>query len=974
MSSIAVVGMACRYPDAASPEELWENVLSQRRAFRRWPEQRLRSADYLSADGSDPDSTYCTQAAVIEGYEFDRARFRVVGSTYRAVDPVHWLALDVAAAALVSAGFGDGADLPRETTGVLVGNSLTGEFSRANVLRLRWPYVRRTVEAELIEAGWPDERRAAFLGALEDRYKAPFPEVGEESLAGGLSNTIAGRICNHFDLHGGGFTVDAACASSLLAIAQSCSALAAGDLDVALAGGVDLSLDPFEIIGFSRLGALARDDMRVFDERSAGFWPGEGCGFVVLMREEDARALGRPVLAKVRGWGISSDGSGGITRPEVEGQLLAVKRAWRRSGLGVDAAVYVEGHGTGTEVGDRTELSVLRRALADTGTAHPLVIGSVKANIGHTKAAAGVAGFLKMVQALRHGVVPPTTGCHTPHSVLEPGTLETRRGGGSWPAERPLVAASSSMGFGGINVHIVAEGESRRAAPALTDRERTLLRSAQDCELLLFSAETTDELQATFASLRERIPLLSRAELGDLGAHLAGRVDPEAAVRAAIVAATAEEAAARLAALTEQVTGMAPETGAALRSLGEGIFIGSGPKAARLGFLFPGQGSPVHPGGGIHARRFDRAWEIARKAGVGPGADTIDTRFAQPAIVAASAAALRVLRDLGVDADVAAGHSLGELCALHCAGVLDEDALLAIATARGIAMADLPGDHGAMAGVPASVDDVQPLLAGTALVVAGRNAPRRTVVAGPSAEIDAFVAAANERGWRAVRIAVSHAFHSPLVADAAPVLGARLEGITFHPPRLDVASTITGGVLAPDEDVARLLLRQITHPVRFTDAVRSAGDVDLWIEVGPGAVLSGLLAAQGDDGFVAPASVPVDAGSESLRGFLNAVGAAWALGRVAHPEALFADRFVRPFDPARAPTFFANPCEEAPPLDAAPASASRARRAPTRTIESDPDASIEDVVRRLVADRTELPPSLVEAGHRMLSDLHLNSI
>jgi enediyne polyketide synthase len=255
--SIALVGMACRYPGARTPAELWENVLAGRRAFRRIPDERLRLADYGSPDRAAADRTYVTQAAVLEDWAFDRVRFRVSGSACRAADPAHWLALEVAAAALADAGFADGAGLPRESTGVLAGNSLTGEFSRAGLMRLRWPYVRRVVDAELAEAGWSAEARRALLSAAEARYKAPFPPVGEETLAGGLSNTIAGRICNHFDLKGGGYTVDGACASSLLAVAQGCSALAAGDLDVVVAGGVDLSLDPFELVGFARTGALA---------------------------------------------------------------------------------------------------------------------------------------------------------------------------------------------------------------------------------------------------------------------------------------------------------------------------------------------------------------------------------------------------------------------------------------------------------------------------------------------------------------------------------------------------------------------------------------------------------------------------------------------------------------------------------------------------------------------------------------------
>src|SRR5262249_34001262 len=227
---IAVVGMACRYAGARTPAELWENVLAGRREFRRIPPARLRIEGYLAAaDPTDldaPDTLYATEAAVLEGWEFDRVRFRVAGSTFRSTDLAHWLALEVADQALADAGFPAAEGLPRDATGVLLGNSLTGEFSRANLLRPRWPYVRRVVAAALAgslgEGGWDGERTGAFLARLEAEHKAPFPPPTEESLAGGLSNTIAGRICNHFDLHGGGYTLDGACASSLLAVANAC--------------------------------------------------------------------------------------------------------------------------------------------------------------------------------------------------------------------------------------------------------------------------------------------------------------------------------------------------------------------------------------------------------------------------------------------------------------------------------------------------------------------------------------------------------------------------------------------------------------------------------------------------------------------------------------------------------------------------------------------------------------------------------
>ena len=553
--SIAIVGMACVYPDARTPAELWENVLAQRRSFRRLPPERIRREDYWSADRNAPDRTYAFEAAVIEGYEFDRVAFRVVGSTYRSADLAHWLALDVAARALADAGFPEARGLPRETTGVLVGNSLTGEFSRSNILRLRWPYMRRVTEAALAEEGWSLEARTAFLSRLETEYKSPFPPMGEESLAGGLSNTIAGRICNQFDLKGGGYTVDGACASSLLAVANACTALSAGDLDMALAGGVDLSLDPFELIGFAKTGAFAADAMRVFDERSGGFWPGEGCGFVALMRYEDALAQGCRVYAVIRGWGISSDGSGGITRPEAKGQIEAIRRAYRRAGFGIDTVAYCEGHGTGTAVGDATELEVLSRARREAKpAAPPAAIGSIKANIGHTKAASGIAGLIKATMAVHTQVLPPTTGCEEPHAHLRgpAPALRILRQAELWPKDRPLRASASAMGFGGINAHVVLEGLAPERRHALSVRERSLALSTQDAELFLFAADTPAELADQLGRLLERAASLSQSELTDLAVQLQ-RTLRGGQVRAAVVASSPAELAEHLQSLKVQL-------------------------------------------------------------------------------------------------------------------------------------------------------------------------------------------------------------------------------------------------------------------------------------------------------------------------------------------------------------------------------------------------------------------------------------
>ena len=609
---IAIVGMACVYPDANSPSELWDNVLAQRRAFRRMPPERLRVENFFSEDRDAEDSIYATQAAVIADYEFDRDKFRIAESTYRSTDLTHWLALDVATRALADAGFAGGDGLPRTTTGVILGNTLTGEFSRANVLRLRWHYVRAAAELAWTESGLPAENRAKFFRNYEAQFKAPFPPVDSDTLAGGLSNTIAGRICNYYDLKGGCYTVDGACASSLLAVANACSALVSGDLDVALAGGVDLSLDPFELIGFAKVGALASDAMRVFDVRSRGFWPGEGCGFLVLMSAKRAVEEQRCIYATIPGWGISSDGQGGLTRPEFDGQVLALERAYRRAGFGANTVGYFEGHGTGTNVGDATELRVL--ANARRGAASPASIGSVKANIGHTKAAAGVAGLIKAIMAVHTRIIPPTTGCEEPHEELRSNAalIRIEREAQPWANEGPRRAAASAMGFGGINSHIVIEGFGGCDA-LVADRSRGALaaRSAgyQDAELFLIEAETTNALLARIKPLREIAARISLAELTDLAATLAKEANG-GAIRASIVASTPAQLATRLelleswlrAGITERLD-VANET-----------FLGSPRGDARIGFLFPGQASPVYRDGGMLAPLRDGASPLRKGA------------------------------------------------------------------------------------------------------------------------------------------------------------------------------------------------------------------------------------------------------------------------------------------------------------------------------------------------------------------------
>jgi enediyne polyketide synthase len=972
---IAIVGLACCYPGANTPDELWENVLAQRRAFRRIPAVRLRIEDHFSEDRSAPDTTYSQHAALIEGYVFDRVRYRVSGESFRATDLAHWLALDVASRALADAGWVDAQGLPKESTRVIVGNTLTGEFSRAATLRLRWPYVRRVLESTLSNGQWQTHdalELQELLGALETRYKEPFAPVGEETLAGGLSNTIAGRICNFFDFGGGGYTLDGACASSLLAVAEACSALTAGDIDIAIAGGVDLSMDPFELVGFAKVGALASGEMRVFDQHPTGFLPGEGCGFVVLMRHADAVQRQAKIQAVIRGWGISSDGKGGITRPDTEGQLLAVRRAYQRAGFGPETVSLFEGHGTGTAVGDATELEVLAQARrASTPKNSAAAIGSIKAIIGHTKAAAGVGGLIKSVKALQSRILPPATGCSTPHPLLKQADTPLRPlpVAEPWPAGQPLRAAISAMGFGGINCHVVLEGTEQNQTRTLTAHESKLAHSNQGAELFCFSAASDLGLTTQIRQISAYASRLSVSELTDLAATLAESCG-HGQWRAAVVAASAEELQKRLVKLDAALT-----SGSQIFDVNDGIFTAPISKPPRITFLFPGQGSPVYLEGGILPLRYPSLQHLFGSACASNNGGPVTTDVAQPAIVRTEVAGLRLLQQVGIEASAALGHSLGELVALHWAGAFDEAALLRIADTRGKSMADCPeatgnNTKGAMAMIAADANDVSGLLESEPVVVAGMNSPLQTVISGEASAVTRVVKHAKEMGFRTGMLPVQHAFHSPLMAAAELPLHEQLRREQLHPVKKKLYSTVSGTEISEEDNIEQLLLAQLTGPVLFFSAMQKAShETDLFIEVGPGSVLAEITRS-----FLTTPVIAMDCGSGSLKGFLTAIAAAFAMGAPVEVHKLFVDRFTRKFSLDWTPTFFANPCESVPVSERTAGEAPKKLPAPPPAVEHTGDADVLTEIIQLVANRCELPIEAISTGSRLRDDLHLNSI
>ena len=592
---IAVVGLGCTYPGSVSPLMLWENILSKRQQFRQMPDCRLPLSDYFDSDPATPDKFYGKKVAVLDGYEFDWIKRRINKQAYESTDLVHWLALDVALSTIEDAGYTK-ETLPSDTTGVIFGNTLTGEISRTNNLRLRWPYVDKVLRASAQKIGLGADQLSDLLGTMESYYKSVFPPITEDTLAGGLANTIAGRICNYLDLHGGGYTVDGACSSSLLAVITAANALNEGQMDFVLAGGVDISLDTFELIGFSKTGALTPDQMNVYDKKGNGFIPGEGCGCVALKRLEDAKRDGDTIYAVLNGWGISSDGKGGITAPSDNGQSMALNRAYKVAGYSPQCLDFIEGHGTGTTVGDKTELKAAALTLnADSEAPHKSVaMTSLKSILGHTKAAAGIGAFIKTVMAVNQHIIPPTSGCVEPNPVFEDEAkaLYPAIYGTQLPKQNVCYAGVSAMGFGGINSHVTLSSYGPPLASLQTDiSAQALMASSQTCEIFPVSSDTQAGLIDELHDLMNLSSGISKAELVDLAKYQASKTRHKDGFKAAILAHASEHLLEQIPALISEFLNDPIEPGTMCSNEINKYWVSCSVSKPKLLFLFPGQGS-----------------------------------------------------------------------------------------------------------------------------------------------------------------------------------------------------------------------------------------------------------------------------------------------------------------------------------------------------------------------------------------------
>lgn len=840
---VAVIGVGCRFPgDIDGPERLWDFLTEKKCAITAYPDRGFTNAGTFAESGG-----FLKDVA-----GFDNRFFDIPPDEALRMDPQQRLLLEVSWEALEHAGIIP-ESLRLSRTGVFVGVSSTD-------------YVR------LVSAN------AQQKSTIWDN-------------TGGSSSIIANRISYFLDIQGPSIVIDTACSSSLVAVHLACRSLSTWDCDIALVGGTNVLISPEPWGGFREAGILSQTGCcHAFDKSADGMVRGEGCGVIVLQRLSDARLEGRRILAILTGSAVNQDGkSNGIMAPNPSAQIGVLENACKSARVDPLEIGYVEAHGTGTSLGDRIEAHALGMVFGRKRPGSgPLMIGSIKPNIGHLEGAAGIAGLIKAVLMVERGSLLPSGGFTEPNPAIPFTELGLRVVDElqEWPvvAGRPRRAGVSSFGFGGTNAHVIVEEAGSVGADTVSGRA-DVGGSGGGVVAWVISGKTASALAAQAGRLGRYVRARPALDVVDVGYSL---VSTRSVFdhRAVVVGQTRDELLAGLAGV---VAGR-PEAG---------VVCGVGKPAGKTAFVFAGQGSQwlgmgseLYAAYPVFAEALDAVVDELDRHLRYPLRDVIwghdqdllnTTEFAQPALFAVEVALYRLLMSWGVRPGLVLGHSVGELAAAHVAGALCLPDAAMLVAARGRLMQALPAG-GAMFAVQAREDEVAPML-GHDVSIAAVNGPASVVISGAHDAVSAIADRLRGQGRRVHRLAVSHAFHSALMEPMIAEFTAVAAELSVGLPTIPVISNVTGQLVADDFASADYWARHIRAVVRFGDSVRSAhcAGASRFIEVGPGGGLTSLIEASLADAQIVSVPTlrkdrpePVSVMTAAAQGFVSGMGLDWA--------------------------------------------------------------------------------------------------
>jgi len=898
--AIAIVGVGAVLPDACNVAGFWENVKSGRYSISEVSKDRWDPDLYYDPDHSAPDKTYSKIGGWVRKYAWDPVKWHLAipPRVVAAMDDGQKWAIACTQEALEDYGY-PRRSLDLNRTAVILGNAMAGEKHYQTALRIYFPEYARELTESSSFAALPESVRRDITRELHQRIAKYLPEITEDSMPGELSNCIAGRIANVFNFHGPNYVTDAACASAMAAISSAVEGLIEHDFDVAISGGIDHNMGASSYVKFCKIGALSATGTRPYAEGADGFVMGEGTAIFILKRLADAERDSDNIYAVLRGMGGSSDGKGkGITAPNPVGQKLCLERAWKNADLSPATATYIEGHGTSTRVGDVVEVQSLAEVLHGANLAtNSVALGSVKSNIGHLKGAAGAAGFLKTVLALRDKVLPPSVHCEKPNPDIDfahsPLYLNTSLKPWTVPDGGVRRAGVSAFGFGGTNFHAVLEeyiphrlnGNGKKsfavsAIPEAVTNGATLMAERVSGAALVeasYKAPLRGALvigSSSIEKLTERLQAVQKdAEAGCAPAPASPQEsDLRAAERLAIDYADAKDLAEKCAKASKALATNQPAMWKALRA--QGIFRGSG-TAPKVAFLYTGQGSQyvnmlrdLRATEPIVAETFTEADRVMtpllgkplsefifvdqtdEEAVAKAEQDLRQTAITQPAVLATDLALTRLLAAYGIEPDMTMGHSLGEYGALVASdGLAFADALEAV-SARGREMTRVSvKDNGKMAAVFAPVGEIERILktVNGYVVIANINSDRQAVIGGGSQAVEQASEIFLKAGYNVVPLPVSHAFHTSIVAPASEPLRRTLERLHLQSPQVPIVANVNGEFYPTGPDalpqMLDILSRQVASPVQFVKGLRTLHDAGarVFVEVGPKKALQGFV-------------------------------------------------------------------------------------------------------------------------------------